>query len=261
MERNFEILYRQLRGKLFLSSMMGITDGAFCAQRSRGCALVQLGLYLAEPPDYGQAGPHARSFLPADPAACDAFLAAERRKAGSVSGVLTCLNLASSRLEWALEAAGSFHRAGGDLLELNVHGGLSRYLDLGKMRAMVLPENQDELFRWVGALSELEIPLVVKFNAASHRRQLLRVLDRMSPLNILGVHINVRDERTQKPDFGFVREARARYPRFLLASGYVRSAADAAALFAAGADMVGIAEPTVKDPAYIAGIAPHAVMP
>jgi len=41
-----------LQGKLFLSSMMEVTDGSFCAQRGRGCAMVQIGAYLAEPPNY-----------------------------------------------------------------------------------------------------------------------------------------------------------------------------------------------------------------
>ena len=36
--------------RLFLSSMMGITDGSFCRERRKGCAMVQIGAYLAEPP-------------------------------------------------------------------------------------------------------------------------------------------------------------------------------------------------------------------
>ena len=41
--------YGKLRNGFFLSSMMGLTDGLYCAQRSKGCAMVQLGAYLAEP--------------------------------------------------------------------------------------------------------------------------------------------------------------------------------------------------------------------
>ena len=33
------VLYGRLQGGFFLSSMMGVTDGPFCAQRSAGCAM------------------------------------------------------------------------------------------------------------------------------------------------------------------------------------------------------------------------------
>ena len=47
-------LKQQLQGGLFVSSMMGVTDGAFCARTLRGQAkpgpaMVQTGAYLAEP--------------------------------------------------------------------------------------------------------------------------------------------------------------------------------------------------------------------
>ena len=45
-------LEQQLKGGFFLSSMMGITDGAFCARTLEGdhrTAMVQTGAYLAEP--------------------------------------------------------------------------------------------------------------------------------------------------------------------------------------------------------------------
>jgi len=165
------------------------------------------------------------------------------------------LNLAAPRLEWGLEAAESFLRAGGDFIELNVHGAYWRYLELGKMRAMVLPENQSELFKWIEAFTGLEIPLIVKFYGKSKRRSLLQVLGEIMNFSVFGVHINVRSEKTKKPDFGFVRRVRRKYFGFLLASGYVRSAADAKELFEAGADMVGIAEPIIEDSKYIHRIA------
>ena len=52
--------HESLRKKLFLSSMMGVTDGSFCSERSKGCAMVQIGAYLAEPPAY----PETKSVLP-----------------------------------------------------------------------------------------------------------------------------------------------------------------------------------------------------
>ena len=70
-------LRQELGGGLFLSSMMGITDGAFCARTLKGkhgIAMVQTGAYLAEPTatDEDQ-GADARCFLPPDPEACVAW--------------------------------------------------------------------------------------------------------------------------------------------------------------------------------------------
>lgn len=249
MARSFDKLYDKLRGGLFLSSMMEITDGDFCFERSMGCAMVQLGAYLAEPPAYGKED----YYLPPTSEGCEAFFRDECRKAGGPSKAFTCLNLATPRLEWGLEAAECFRSAGGDLVELNVHGSYEPYLRQGKLRAMVLPENRCELFRWVEAFTSLDIPLIVKF-----RRGFIEdyspVLDRIEDFNIFGVHFNVRDEKTKKPDVEFVSRTK-RDSLFLLVSGYVRSAGDAKRLFEAGADMVGIAEPTINDPRYIHTIA------
>jgi tRNA-dihydrouridine synthase len=232
--------------------MMGVTDGAFCAGRSAGCAMVQLGAYLAEPTASTEdVGRHASSFLPADPVACADFLAEECRAAKGASEVLTCLNLATPRLEWGLEAGERFGQAGGDLLELNVHGGYGRYLEQGKLRAMVRPEHQGELFRWVKALVGLEIPLIVKFHGQSERQHLLRALDEMAGWDVFGIHVNVRHERTKKPDVDLIRWLAGRVPGLLLVSGYVRSAEDARACFEAGADAVGVAAPAMEDAAYI----------
>ena len=63
-------LKQQLQGGLFLSSMMGVTDGAFCAKTlhgAHGVKMVQTGAYLAEPSATAEdKGPHARCFLPPD---------------------------------------------------------------------------------------------------------------------------------------------------------------------------------------------------
>jgi tRNA-dihydrouridine synthase len=236
--------------------MMGVTDGAFCAQRSGGCAMVQLGAYLAEPEATAtEKGQDTGSFLPADAEACEAFLTQACADARGNGDVLTCMNLATPRLAWGIDASNAFWDAGGDLVELNAHGGYQRYLDQGKLRAAVLPEHQDELFRWVQALAALEIPLIVKVNGQSPRDAVLQMLTEMSHSAAFGVHINVRDAATQRPDLGLVAQARERYPGLLLVSGYVRSAADARAVFEAGADMVGIAAPAIKDAAYIQRIA------
>jgi tRNA-dihydrouridine synthase len=236
--------------------MMGLTDGAYCAQRSEGCAMVQLGAYLAEPTaTAADIGPHDSSFLPADSAAWTAFLAAQCRAARGSGDVLVCLNLAAPRLDWALEAGACFAQAGGDLLELNVHGGYRRYYDRGLLRAMVRPENQPELCRWVEALVALDIPLIVKFHGQSERSSLLRAIDHIVERGVPGLHVNVRRADARAPDVDLVCTLRGRYSGLLLVSGYVRSADDAHALFEAGADMVGLADPTRRDPGYIAALA------
>jgi tRNA-dihydrouridine synthase len=240
----------------FLSSMMGITDGVFCAQRSEGCTMVQLGAYLAEPTANKQdKGNQARSFLPADWGECVHFLRRECENARRINNVAVCLNLATPKIEWGLLAAECFQQAGGDYIELNAHGGYQRYLDQGKLRAMILPENQLELYHWIEALSILPIPLIVKFNGQFERAHLLNVLEKIKTYNLFGIHINIRNPAAKRPDFALTKHVRAIHAGVLLASGYVRSTADAVTLFAIGVDMVGIAEPTMNDAGYIERIA------
>lgn len=248
-----ENLRSKLRGRLFLSSMMGITNGDFCSERGIGTAMVQLGAYLAEPPMYGVL--EHGLILPPEKKSCIEFLAKEVEKVKRRLNVAVCLNLATLKLEWGLEAAECFREAGGDLIELNIHGGYRRYLEQGKLRAMVLPENRSELFNWLKGFSELDIPTIVKFKA-DVIPDYTPILDRVVDINIFGVHFNIRNEITKRPNAGFVKDVKSRYSSmFLLVSGYVRSAEDVKTLFSVGADMVGIAEPTIRDPNYIANIA------
>ena len=70
-------LEQQLKGGFFLSSMMSITDGAFCARTLEGdhrTAMVQTGAYLAEPSATAEdKGADARCFLPAGAEAAPPF--------------------------------------------------------------------------------------------------------------------------------------------------------------------------------------------
>ena len=242
--------HESLRKKLFLSSMMGITDGYFCSERSEGCAMVQIGAYLAEPPAY----PETDSVLPRGQKECIDFLGEECRRARENSTVQICLNLATPRLEWGLDASECFYKAGGDIVELNIHGGYQPYLRLGKLKAMVLPENKHELFRWLEAFSKMEIPIIVKF-----REGVVvdygPILDNVVKLNLFGVHFNIRNEQTKSPNLEFVKAIKEKYSFFLLVSGHIRSSEMVKKLFEAGADMVGFAEPTIKDSRFISRIA------
>ncbi len=240
-------LQERLKGNLFLSSMMGRTDGSFCAERGEGCALVQIGAYLAEPPAYGK----SRYILPSSREECVNFFRSEISKIKRSLDVAVCVNLASLELEWGLEAAECFRSAGGDILELNVHGAYKPYLEKGRLRAMVLPENREELFKWLKEFSKIDIPFLVKFRLGVIE-DYTPILDFINRLDIFGVHFNIRDEKTGKPNFHFVKWFKDKYEKiFLLVSGYVRSSEDAKRLFDLGADMVGVAEPVLADPHYM----------
>ncbi|HIE29342.1 TPA: hypothetical protein EYP66_18890 [Candidatus Poribacteria bacterium] len=241
---------KNLQNKLFLSSMMGTTDGSFCAERGNGCAMVQIGAYLAEPPAYGK----RNLVLPPEEEECINFFADECKQAKRSSEISVCLNLATPELEWGLQASECFYKAGGDIVEINIHGGYGPYLRLGKLKAMVLPENRPELFRWLEAFSEIDVPVIAKFREGVIP-DYSPVLDRVAEMNLFGVHFNIRNDETKKPDIEFVRDVKQRYSIFLLVSGYVRDSETVGKLFEAGADMVGFAEPVMKDPKFISEIA------
>jgi tRNA-dihydrouridine synthase len=250
MSKNHQELYDKLRKGIFLSSMMEITDGSYCSTRKKGCTMVQLGAYLAEPPAYGE-HPY---FLPPTRKKCIQFLRQECEKAKNNSNIVICLNLATPKLEWGLEAAKCFYNAGGDLIELNIHGSYEPYLQLGKLRAMVYPEHREELFNWIESFTKLDIPLIMKFREGVIQ-DYSPVLDHISNYDLFGIHFNVRNEEKLQPTYDFVLRVKRKYSFFLLVSGYVRSANDVQRLFENGADMVGIAEPTIKDQKYIYKIA------
>lgn len=244
-------LRTELKGKLFLSSMMYYTNGRFCSERGLGSAMVQLGAYLAEPPAYNVL--EHGWVLPPKKEDCINFLHNEVKAIKSKLGkIKVCLNLATPKLEWGLEAMECFREAGGDILELNFHGGYKRYLEMGKLRAMVLPENRSELYKWLESFSTIEFPVIVKFRLGVIA-DYTPILDFVDSLGLFGVHFNIRDQSSYRPNFEFIKQIR-RYNFFILASGYVRSVLDIKMLFEAGADMVGLAEPTINNPYFIAEI-------
>lgn len=252
-KEQFANYYRDLRQGFFLSAMQEVTDGQFCVERGAGCAMVQLGIWFAEPTATPkEKGLYIRTFLPDNPDEYLPFFAKEIQLIKQSRQTYTCMSFAALQLPWAIKAAESFYQAGGDFVELNVHGGYWRYLSQGKMRAMVLAEQQQELFAWVKAFAALPIPLILKFHGKHNRRLLLQALDQLTAYDIFAIHMDIREAKTKKPDVAFVQKLKTSYPWFLLVSGYVRSRDDVQALLAAGADMIGIAEPTLQDAQYIA---------
>lgn len=252
-KEQFAHYYRDLRQGFFLSAMQEVTDGQFCVERGMGCTMVQVGIWFAEPTATAkEKGLYVRTFLPDNPDEYLSFFAKEIQIIKQSLQARTCLSFAALELQWALKTAESFYQAGGDFVELNVHGGYWRYLSQGKMRAMVLAEQQPELLAWVKAFAALPIPLILKFHGKHNRRFLLQALDQLIVYDIFAIHMDIRDAKMKKPDVAFVRKLKTTYPWFLLVSGYVRSRDDVQDLFAAGADMIGIAEPTLHDAQYIA---------
>lgn len=255
-QERFAHYYHDLRQGFFLSAMQEVTDGQFCVERGEGCTMVQLGIWFAEPTATPkEKGLYARTFLPDNPDAYLPFFTKEIQVIKQSHQTYTCMSFAALELQWAIKAAESFYQAGGDFIELNVHGGYWRYLSQGKMRAMVVAEQQQELFAWVKAFTALPIPLILKFHGKHNRRLLLQALDQLTRYDIFAIHMDIRDAKTKKPDVAFVRKLKTTYPWFLLVSGYVRSHDDVQDLFAAGADMIGIAEPTLHNAQYIAKLA------
>ncbi|KXA92089.1 hypothetical protein AKJ64_04060 [candidate division MSBL1 archaeon SCGC-AAA259E17] len=230
--------------------MMTITDGEFCAERVEGCSMVQIGAYMYDPPRFGE-DPY---FLPPDREKCIDFLEKEievikRRD----KNVFTCLNVAVPKLKWGVKEAKCFHKAGGDFVELNVHGEYEPYCKKGKLKRMVLPENREDLYEWVSKFSGLEVPTIIKFRKGTVE-DYGEILEKLNEIDPFGVHFNVREEEKSKPDFQFVKNIEDACP-FLMVSGYIRTAEDAQKLFKIGADMVGVAAPSRDDPDFLNKIA------
>lgn len=205
--------------------------------------MVQLGAYLAEPLEYGSES----WFLPPKEWDCIDFFRTQLSHLESL-GKVSCLNLATPRLEWGLQAAECFHIAGGDIVELNVHGGYRPYLEQGKLKAMVKPENRGELYEWVKAFTTLDIPLIVKFKA-DYIKDYSTILQTINDYDLFGVHFNISNDETKNPDVGFLDIEKS--SSLLLVSGYIKTLEEIKELQNAGADMIGFARPTRDNPLYI----------
>lgn len=242
-----QALTARLKGKIFLSSMMGVTSGAWSAAHGRGAAMVQLGAYVLDAPGEhsGPSWPDSRGDLLA------AHLRAEfdefRRLVESDETPLVSANIFLCEERSLEPSARAFMDAGGELYEINVHGGIGGDRERGTGRFMFLPEHEGKLHTWVKRLARTGVPLAVKAKSGvipdygPH-------LERFEEAGVVAFHINVRDERQGVQDLACLEEIRGRTRLLLLASGYVADAASARRLFEAGADAVGIAEAARHDP-------------
>jgi len=256
MER--EALRARLRGKLFLSSMLNLTDGAYGVSHGSGAGLVQLGTMIVAPVNAEYARWRERwpkAFLPPEAPAMRRMLATEIAAVRDGLGdVVICLSIAGFDISHVEMAAQAFHDVGGDFVELNAHGGLEPWSEQGYLVGMSLPRYRQRLLQWVERLTALPIPLVIKFN--THVRvDFAQVCRDLADFPVFGYHFNVRDETTHEPDDDFVKAIRPVVEGVLLCSGYAWTAAAVQRLFALGVDCVGFARPVMDDGEFIANLA------
>ena len=244
-------LKKRLKGGLFISAMMGQTDGAFAARHGMGASMVQIGALIADAEDRSH---DKRFLLPLSQRDMVPVLKQEVDEVRKALGdVPIMVNAAIGDLESGIRMANAFGQAGGDIFELNVHGAYSKLQVRGLLRAMALPENRKTLVEWLTELCRLQTPVVVKFCAAMDGVDFTEVLEEIAPVKrLFGIHFNVRAEQEEAPDIAFVRRVRPYVKGLLLCSGHVTERAHVDALLSAGADCVGIAKGVLDEPGIIA---------
>lgn len=247
----FNEITARLKGKLFLSSMMGKCDAEFCASRAKGCAMVQFGAFvlLKEREERNTYWPDPErykltAFMKAQFDTCRAETA---KLTGEENVPVISANVFPCADEDVETSAAAFIEAGGDIYELNAHGGIGGDRERGTGRMLFIPEHTPKLMRWANSLVEAGGPVIIKGRGGvipdytKHVKQLEQI-------GVHAFHINVRDEETGKQDLRLLEDVRKATGMFLLASGYVKDSDSAKALFSAGADCVGIAQAAMSDP-------------
>jgi tRNA-dihydrouridine synthase len=247
---DFEAIAKRLKGHLFLSSMMGRCNGSFCAARSRNCAMVQLGAFALVPerdernmywpePDREKLTVHLKEQF-------DTFRAEAAKLVGDENVPVVSANIFPCTDRDIILSAETFIEAGGELYELNSHGGIGGDRERGTGAMLFIPEHTPKLIRWAKMLVDAGGPVIIKADSSvipdftDHVRQL-------EDVGVHAFHINVRDEKTKEQNLAVLEQIRAATGMFLLASGYVKDSASARTLFDAGADCVGIAQAAISD--------------
>jgi len=247
----FNEIAARLKGGLFLSSMMGTTDAVFCASRAKGCAMVQLGAFVLSE----ERGKQNTYWPDPERSRLTAFMKEQfdrcRTESSSLVGkggvpVISANVFPCSDEDTEISAI-AFIQAGGDIYELNAHGGIGGDRERGTGKMLFIPEHTQKLFRWAKMLVSAGGPVIIKARGGAIP-DYTEHLKRLEQIGIQAFHINVRDENTGKQDIKLLESIRNATRIFLLASGYVRDADSAKALFSAGADCVGIAQSAMSDP-------------
>jgi len=245
-----EQLAGRLKDGVFISSMMGVTNGEYVAKHGEGACMVQVGALVADAidrthdPDY---------LLPLEQEDMVPILAKEVAPVRQALGDMpVALNAAPGDLESAIRMANAFHEAGGDIFELNCHGGYGKLLERGLLRAMVRPEYRPTMIEWLEELCRLTIPIVVKFNISTEGVDFVEALEQIRHIDdLFGVHFNVRSKAEKEPDLAFIRQVRPHVAGVLHCSGYVTDRARLDAVIEAGADCIGISQGLLDDETII----------
>jgi len=245
----------KLAGQVFLSTMLDITDAAYVVERSRGAGFVQLGTMLVAPqtPEFAPYRQRwLKSWLPNDPAAMRDALAREVGivRAGLGAATAVCLSLGGFEIADQVRAAEAFRQAGGDVVELNAHGGLQPFASQGYLGGLAFPAYRARLTSWAEALARVDLPLLIKFNGGMDV-DWPRLLADLAHVPVAGYHFNIRDGRTKAPNLGLVQALRPLVRGALLVSGYAWTAEAARQLFDLGADAVGVAQPAREDGEFL----------
>ena len=248
---NFDDIAGKLKGKLFLSSMLGWTDAMFCASRAKGFAMVQLGAFVLfkdrketntywHDPD----SVNLKDFMKNQFDTC-------RNESAKILGEdnvpIICANIFPCTDADVENSAKAFIEAGGDIYELNAHGGIGGDRERGTGKMLFLPEHTPKLMRWADMLVKAGGSVIIKGRAGAIPDYTDHV-KRFEQMGIQAFHINIRDEETERQNLKVLETIRNATDMFLLASGYVRDAESARALFSSGADCVGIAKAAMSDP-------------
>lgn len=247
---DFNEISAKLKGKLFLSSMMGKCDPEFCASRAKGSAMVQLGAYvlLKEREERDTYWPEpGRSELTAFmKEQFDACRCESEKIVGKDDVPIISANVFPCADEDVETSAAAFVGAGGDIYELNAHGGIGGDRERGTGKMLFIPEHTPKLMRWAKTLVDTGGPVIIKGRGGAIPDFTEHVKE-FEQMGVHAFHINVRGEEG-KQDLKLLEDIRKATGIFLLASGYVEDADSAKALFSAGADCVGIATAAMSDP-------------
>lgn len=245
-------LKSELKNTLFLSFMMRKTDGKFCAKCGQGARMVQLGAYIAARKDQfiETRKKEPEDFLPLSEEKMRIFFENELKPIQkNYKQMITALNIGIFDLELGIKAGKAWKKAGGDILELNVHGNWQLVQKEGYLKGMALPEYQERLKKWSKKIVAENIPLFIKFNS-NIEVNFEKLIQRLSDIGIWGYHFNIKGNK-KEPNFDFAERMCKQIDEIIVYSGSIRTPKEINILFDMGIDSVGFAQPVLKDSKYI----------
>jgi tRNA-dihydrouridine synthase len=250
-----DLMARKLKDGLFISAMMGVTNGMRLAQLAMHADMLQIGMFARD--DVDHAARDIRFVLPGEDALYVNLLRPQVQAArGVMPDVIVGWNTAPGDYESAERFACIAADSGADLYEMNFSGGYGKLVKRQLIRAMAMTHNWSSLVQWIKGLVALQrIPIVAKFYAEMEHVDFPKLAEMLSGIGLFGIHLNVRGVDERRPNVEIVRTVRPRFDGVLLASGRVTTREHLQELLAAGADCVGVARGIAEDPLLIRKLA------